>query len=558
MSWKQLTVAFMLTLGSVRAESFFPFCIDTHDAKHRTFEQQATMLKELGYDGVGHLWLDKVDERIKTLDAVGLKLYQIVMPVDLTPGKPPYDARKFKDVLALVTGRQIQFCLLVSGGKPSDPAMDAHAVEILHEMSDSARESGAQLVLYPHADMWLERIEDAMRVAGKVERPNVGVMFNLCHWLRVSNDRNYKPLLQQAMPRLRAVSINGADDHDDKPGFSHYIQPLDEGTFDIATFLKTLRELGYQGPIGLQCYGIGGDVREHLTRSLTAWRKLSAASAKPIFTQTGKQYQFDTGALRGTLHTDGKSLALTDLTDVVSGAAISRFMGLFSHYRMLDADTRYGDAAWDWPSTARLLPDGAVEVTWAADATHPFDMTATYRWASPNALDLATTVTAHKNLRRFEVFLASYFEGFPQVFGYGKSGWVEASKDMGDWLAFPRDEAATAMIADGRWQRPPNPVTFKPVTTYTGALGMRRDAKSGLTTLVMAPPADCFAVMMPYGEEAHRSLYLSLFGRDFKDGESATAHARLVIGHHITDPQAIELYNAYLKEIQPSTQHPKP
>ncbi|MCX6874371.1 MAG: hypothetical protein NTW21_11290 [Verrucomicrobia bacterium] len=46
---------------------------------------------------------------------------------------------------------------------------------------------------------------------------------------------------------------------------------------------------------------------------------------------------------------------------------------------MLDADTRYGDAAWDWPGTARLLPDGAVEVTWTADATHPFDMKAVYR-----------------------------------------------------------------------------------------------------------------------------------------------------------------------------------
>ncbi|MEI6655233.1 MAG: TIM barrel protein, partial [Verrucomicrobiota bacterium] len=306
MSWKQLTVTFLLALGSVRAESFFPFCIDTHDAKHRTLEQQATMLKDLGFDGVGHLWLDKVDERIKALDAAGLKLYQIAMLVDLTPGKPPYDAQKFKDVLALVKGRQVQFCLLVSGGKPSDPVLDADAVKILHEMSDSARESGAQLVLYPHADMWLERIEDAMRVAGKAELPNVGVMFNLCHWLRVSSDRNYKPLLQQAMPRLWAVSINGADDHDNNPGFGRYIQPLDVGTFDVATFLKTLRELGYQGLIGLQCYGIGGDVREHLTRSLTAWRKLSAASAKPSFTVTGKQYQFDTGTLRGTLHTGGK------------------------------------------------------------------------------------------------------------------------------------------------------------------------------------------------------------------------------------------------------------
>jgi hypothetical protein len=33
---------------------FFPFCIDWHDAKKRSFEQQAVMLEELGYEGVGH------------------------------------------------------------------------------------------------------------------------------------------------------------------------------------------------------------------------------------------------------------------------------------------------------------------------------------------------------------------------------------------------------------------------------------------------------------------------------------------------------------------------
>jgi sugar phosphate isomerase/epimerase len=77
------------------------------------------------------------------------------------------------------------------------------------------------------------------------------------------------------MPRLWAVSINGADTFDEKPGWSRYIQPLDKGSFDVAEFIKTLRELGYRGPVGLQCYGIGGDVREHLARSMDAWKKIN-------------------------------------------------------------------------------------------------------------------------------------------------------------------------------------------------------------------------------------------------------------------------------------------
>jgi sugar phosphate isomerase/epimerase len=261
-------------LGGLKEYPFFPFCIDWHDAKKRSFAEQADMLKELGYEGVGHIWLDKVDERIKTLDAAGLKLFQITMTVTLAEDKPPYDAR-FKDVLALVKGRHVQFCLLVGGAKPSDSSADPRGVAVIREMSELARDSGAQLLLYPHVGDWIERIEDSVRVAQKVDRPNVGSMFNLCHWLRVDNQRDYAPLLKQAMPRLWAVSINGADERDDKPGWERYIQPLDKGDFDVGRFLKTLKELGYRGPIGLQCYGIGGDTREHLARSMAAWRKLS-------------------------------------------------------------------------------------------------------------------------------------------------------------------------------------------------------------------------------------------------------------------------------------------
>jgi sugar phosphate isomerase/epimerase len=260
----------------VQGYPFFPFCIDWHDAKKRTFQEQAVMLKELGYEGVGHIWLDKVAERLATLDAAGLKLFQITMVVDLAPGKPAFDA-KFKEVLGLVKGRKVQFCLLINGAKASDASADPRGVEVLREMSDLALDSGSQILLYPHVDNWVERIEDSLRVAQKVDRANVGCMFNLCHWLRVDKQRDYRKLLQAAMPKLWAISLNGADEWDEKPGWDRYIQPLDKGSFDMARFLGTLKDLGYKGPIGLQCYGIGGDTKEHLARSMAAWRTLGKA-----------------------------------------------------------------------------------------------------------------------------------------------------------------------------------------------------------------------------------------------------------------------------------------
>ena len=270
-------------LAAGPTNAFFPFCIDWHDSRKRNFEEQAQMLKELGYPGVGHIWLDKVEERLKSLDDVGLRLFQITMIVNVAPGKEPYDAARFKQVCSAVKGRQVQFDLLFSGMKPSDPSVDPRAVGILREMSAQASDSGSQLLLYPHVNNWVERIEDAVRVADEVNRPNVGVMFNLCHWLRVDKQRDYRPLLKMAMTRLWAVSINGADEFDDQPGWAHYIQPLGKGSFDVVTFLRTLRDLGYTGPIGLQCYGITGDARVHLAESMDAWRKmdLDAQPNKP-------------------------------------------------------------------------------------------------------------------------------------------------------------------------------------------------------------------------------------------------------------------------------------
>jgi sugar phosphate isomerase/epimerase len=172
---KKNFLALALMLGALlssaaaapKTNAFFTFCIDTHDAKKRNLEQQAEMLKELGYDGVGHLWLDNIPERLKTLDAAGLKLYQITMRVDITPGKQAYDPR-FKEVMPLLKGRGVQFLLLMSGLKPSDPAGDKQAVKIVREMAEIAEPSGAQILLYPHSYMWMEKIQDAVRVANKV------------------------------------------------------------------------------------------------------------------------------------------------------------------------------------------------------------------------------------------------------------------------------------------------------------------------------------------------------------------------------------------------------
>ena len=294
-----------------------------------------------------------------------------------------------------------------------------------------------------------------------------------------------------------------------------------------------------------------------VTVPLLVTRGLAGAETSLAFAANDKEFRFDTGILRGVLRPQGKSLGLTPVTDVATGAALAKEYGLCSHYRLLDAETRYGGGAWDWVSQARLTRDGTVESSWSADPGHPFDLKAAYRWAAPNTLDVATSITAKKDLSRFEVFLASYFEGLASSSAYvqacaetgGKPGFLEAKQDVATWHMFPRDEQAVRTIGDGRWKRPPNPVDWQIRPPLAGALAVRRNATSGLVALLMAPPTDCFAIAMPFGEEDHRSVYLSLLGGDIKSGQTVTARTRLVIARDLSDEKAIEQYQAYVKGL---------
>jgi sugar phosphate isomerase/epimerase len=255
---------------------FFAMCMDTHDSEKRNLVDQAALLKELGYDGAGHLWLDNLKERLDTLDAAGLQLYQVYFRVNLAPDAEPFDQR-LEATLPLLKGRQTMLAVLVSGRPPSTTEHDARAVEILGKIADMARASNVRVALYPHAGDWIERVEDGLRIVKKLDRPNVGVMLNLCHWLKVDDEKNLEPLLKAAQPHLFAVTICGADTAQQiHAGKGNWIQPLDAGSFDIPAFLAALDKINYTGPVGLQCYGIPGDAREHLTRSMGAWKKLTA------------------------------------------------------------------------------------------------------------------------------------------------------------------------------------------------------------------------------------------------------------------------------------------
>jgi sugar phosphate isomerase/epimerase len=211
---------------------------------------------------------------LKEMDKNGLRLFAVYLGANIDADQPKYGP-ELKEAIEILKGRNAILWLFVLSKKhkPSSPQNDARAVEVIREIADMAAKAEMRIALYPHNGFWVERVEDAVRVAKKVDRKNVGVTFNLCHWLMVDDEKNMESLIKSAMPYLFLVSINGADSGG--KNWKQLIQTLDRGSFDMYRFLKALEDAGYTGPIGFQGYGIGGDAHDNLKRSMRAWRQLA-------------------------------------------------------------------------------------------------------------------------------------------------------------------------------------------------------------------------------------------------------------------------------------------
>lgn len=243
------------------------------------FGQQVKMLKELGYDGIAYSGTRRIAEMLEALDGQGLKMLSIYVGANVDPGAARYDAG-LPLAIEQLKGRDVQIWLFVLGKGPASEAADQRAVAIVREVADLAESAGLRVALYPHVGFYVATVHDALRVVQKAGRKNVGLCFNLCHFLRLEDAEYLEKRLAEARPHLFCVNINGADSGPPgQLGWDRLIQTLDRGSFDVGRVLITLKRLDYRGPVGLQCYAIPGDRRDNLRRSIEAWRKLTARAA---------------------------------------------------------------------------------------------------------------------------------------------------------------------------------------------------------------------------------------------------------------------------------------
>lgn len=278
---RRITIVFTLICATgiiLSAEEKSPrikrdfFAFDNGMNQIESFDEKVKVLKELGYAGVNWRTGANAAGMIEALDKQGLKMVATYVCCKVDADNPSYPKQLAGEMDAYKKHNTIIWLNVSKGKNPTDEI----AVKLINEIADLAEKAGLDVVLYPHLGCYVATVQDGLRLAKKVNRKNVGTSFNLCHFLKTDDEKNMGKVLKECAPYLKLVSINGADSGDTrKMKWNRLIQPLGSGSYDVSRVLAVLDEIGYKGPVGLQCYAVKGDNKTNLKKSAEAWNNLN-------------------------------------------------------------------------------------------------------------------------------------------------------------------------------------------------------------------------------------------------------------------------------------------
>ncbi len=252
----------------VPTKRFFAMNI-SKNAMNQSLEKRLKWAKAAGFRAQHELNFENMAPVVAAYDENEIHMaavYQL-----LNPHSTP-DIAAIMSEMQAVASHEPLLLLAIQGATPSGTELDTQVVELVRTWADIAQRYKLRIALYPHAHYYAEKFSDVLRLSSKVDRGNVGVIFNLCHFLMVEGDQDWKEYLKSADEKLFAITLNGADR--DGGDWSKLIQPLDRGNFDASELLSYLNTLGFDGPIGLQDYGVKGEPQKTLTRSFERYLQI--------------------------------------------------------------------------------------------------------------------------------------------------------------------------------------------------------------------------------------------------------------------------------------------
>ena len=238
------------------------------------YEEQAKLAMRLGYSGISGSTEDSYFEFRKALDKVGLAIPETYISLKIDSGVPNYNPL-LKELIKDSKDRDLLIALHLHSElyKNNKEKGDVKFAEVLTELADYAAKYNVKLAVYPHFSFYCETFSHTLKLVKLVNRPNLGAVFNLCHFLKVQGPENLEAQLKLGLPYLFMVSLSGSDNGDtQKMDWDRLIQPLGKGSYDPYPIVKLLKDNNYNGKFGLQCYNIKMDCEPALTQSMNTWK----------------------------------------------------------------------------------------------------------------------------------------------------------------------------------------------------------------------------------------------------------------------------------------------
>lgn len=227
-------------------ENLLAWCIVPFDARQRNPEERAAMLKRLGFTKFVYDWRDKdiplFDREIDALQSQNIHLQGFWTPHPASLDRP----NQLGPILDLLRRRKLrtELWLSLSQDKAFNALPDAEkldrAAAVVASVARQAQALDGKVGLYNHGG-WYGEPENQIAIINRVKLTNVGLVYNF-HHAHEHIDR-FPALMAKMRPHLLAVNINGM-----KAG--QKILPVGSGDQEVA-MLKTVKQSGYRGPIGI-------------------------------------------------------------------------------------------------------------------------------------------------------------------------------------------------------------------------------------------------------------------------------------------------------------------
>ena len=247
------------------------WCVVPFDSVERTPEERAQMLADLGFTKFAYDWrlkhLPTFPNEIAALKAHGINLASVWLWID-TDSADIFDETN-NQLFEMIKQNNVKTDFWVGFSNKhfeglSDEAKLEKAVESVSYIRDRANELGCTISLYNHGD-WFGEPGNQVRIIEKLGAKDVGIIYNFHH--AHSQIKEFPELLQKMLPYLNTVNLNGMKVEGPK------IMTIGEGREELG-MLKTLKESGYDGYLGVICHIETEDAQKVLERNINGLKSL--------------------------------------------------------------------------------------------------------------------------------------------------------------------------------------------------------------------------------------------------------------------------------------------